>query len=132
MDMFTVVRPEHLNHFGNLFGGQMLHWVDQYAWMVAVRQFPGTQLVTRAMDKVVFTRGVLVGSMLRFDVQRQAIGTTSVTYRVDVYAQESGALEEYPVFETSITFVCVDEAGHKQSLPAPVCGLVCTCAKGRP
>jgi acyl-CoA hydrolase len=132
MDMFTIVRPEHLNHFGNLFGGHLLLWVDQYAWLAATREFPGTRLVTKAMDEVVFTRGVLVGSMLRFAIQRQTIGNTSVTYRVDVYAQESGALEEYPVFETQITFVCVDAEGNKQTVPKPVACVQCTCGRGRP
>jgi len=129
MDMFTIVRPEHLNHFGKLFGGHMLNWVDQYAWLVAARQFPGSRLVTRAMDKIVFTRQVLMGSMLRFAVKRERIGHTSVTYRVDVYAQESGAIEEYPVFETSITFVCINEAGEKQPIPPPVACLACTCGR---
>ena len=38
------------------------------ALLAAAREFPGTQLVTKAMDKVVFTQGVKVGSMLRFAV----------------------------------------------------------------
>ena len=132
MDLFTIVRPEHLNHFGNLFGGHMLCWVDQYAWLAATREFPGIRLVTRAMDQVVFTRGVKLGSMLRFAVQRQTMGTTSVTYRVDVYAQESGTATEYPVFETGITFVCVDEQGNKQAVPSPTRCVQCTCGRGRP
>jgi len=132
MDLFTTVRPEHLNHFGHLFGGHLLLWVDQYAWLAATRELPGTRLVTRAMDEVVFTQGVKVGSMLRFAVQRQSIGTTSVHYRVDVYAQESGAFEEYPVFETRITFVCVDENGNKQPVPQPVHCVPCTCTRGKP
>ena len=132
MDLFTTVRPEHLNHFGHLFGGHLLRWVDQYAWLAATREFPGCRLVTRAMDEVVFARGVKVGSMLRFAVQRQSIGTTSVKYRVDVYAQESGAFEEYPVFETQITFVCVNEAGEKQAVPEPVRCVQCSCGRGKP
>lgn len=31
MENFTLVRPEHLNHHGYLFGGVLLKWVDEYA-----------------------------------------------------------------------------------------------------
>ena len=120
MELFTIVRPEHLNHYGNLFGGQMLKWVDEYAYLAAIREFPGELLVTRAMDRVIFSRRVPNGSMLRFDVKRGTIGVSSVTYDVVVYARESGKVREYDAFETSITFVCVDAEHRKKSLPAPL------------
>ncbi|NLF19424.1 MAG: acyl-CoA thioesterase [Lentisphaerae bacterium] len=117
MDLLTIVRPEHMNHYGNLFGGQMLKWIDEYAYLVAVRDFPGARLVTRAMADVSFTRGVKCGSTLRFEVRRGAVGTTSVRYSVRVFAQECGEIEEYHVFETTITFVCVDRNQQKTALP---------------
>ena len=122
MDLFTIVRPEHLNHYGHLFGGQMLKWIDEYAYLVAVREFPGARLVTRAMDDVSFTRGVQVGSTLRFSVCRSNLGTTSVRYSVNVFAQECGRLDEYHVFRTTITFVCIGATHEKQPLPPPAAG----------
>ena len=117
--MYTMVRPEHLNHFGNLFGGQMLKWVDEYAYLAAVRDYPGQMLVTRAMADVSFRKGVQVGSVLRFRVERGRIGVSSVAYSVTVFAQECGAREEYPVFETSIVFACIDRLYRKVPLPSP-------------
>ncbi|HSO80381.1 MAG TPA: hotdog domain-containing protein, partial [Chromatiaceae bacterium] len=35
MESYKVVRPEHLNHFGHLFGGCLLKWVDEIAWIAA-------------------------------------------------------------------------------------------------
>jgi len=122
MDLLTIVRPEHMNHYGSLFGGQMLKWIDEYAYLVAVREFPGARLVTRAMADVSFTRGVKVGSTLRFSVRRCGLGTTSVRYAVEVFAQECGQTEEYGVFRTTITFVCVGPDQVKTRLPAPVAG----------
>ena len=117
MDLFTMVRPEHLNHYGHLFGGQMLKWIDEYAYLVGVRDFPGARLVTRAMNDVSFTRGVRVGSTLRFSVTQSGRGTSSVSYAVEVYAQECGGTREHHVFRTTITFVCIDARGAKQALP---------------
>jgi len=117
MNTFTLVRPEHLNHYGYLFGGQLLKWVDENAWLVAARDFPGYVLVTRAMDDIDFKNRVLNGSILRFNVIPHRLGKTSVTYQVVVYADAPGENEENKVFTTHITFACVDEHGQKKSLP---------------
>ncbi len=117
MDTFTLVRTEHLNHFGYLFGGQLLKWVDESAWLVAARDFPGHNLVTRAMDRIDFKTRVVNGSILRLHVLPWQQGTTSVTYSVDVFADEPGTSKEKIVFSTHVTFACVDEAGNKTALP---------------
>ncbi len=118
MNTYTLVRPEHLNHHGYLFGGNMLKWVDEYAWLTASRAFPGCSLVTVAMDKIVFKEKVSNGSILRFAVTMRARGTTSVSYDVNVFADAPGARRERKVFSTQITFVHVDARGNKKRLPA--------------
>ena len=117
MDSFALVRSEHLNHHGYLFGGCMLKWVDEYAWLAASREYHGCTLVTVAMDKIAFREPVVNGSILRFDVARQRQGTTSVTYAVNVYADAPGAESEKHVFATQVTFVRIDDRGRKQPLP---------------
>ena len=117
MDNFALVRPEHLNHFGSLFGGQLLKWVDEFAWMAASREFRGCRLVTIAMDRVEFRRGAPSGSILRFHIEPARLGTTSVTYSVEVFSDEPGADAEAAIFSTRITFVRIDDAGNKLPLP---------------
>ena len=117
MNTFTIVRPEHLNHHGYLFGGSMLRWVDEFAWLVAARDFNGCTLVTRAMDRIEFTERVLNGSILRFSILPSTIGKTAVTYSVEVFADEPGAVEEKKVFSTRVTFVSLDNEGKKCELP---------------
>ena len=41
MENRRLVLPEHLNHFGFLFGGQLLRWVDGTAWIAASLDYPG-------------------------------------------------------------------------------------------
>lgn len=117
MDNFTLVRPEHLNHYGYLFGGAMLKWVDECAWLVASRDFPGCSLVTMAMDDIVFRKRVLNGSILRFSILPRKQGTTSVTYSVEVFADAPGAAKEVNVFSTQVTYVRLDKKGNKYPLP---------------
>lgn len=119
MNNYAIVRQEHLNHYGFLFGGAMLQWVDEYAWLVASLDFPGCPLVTVGMDRISFRKPVANGSILRFDIRPIKRGTTSVQYAVDVFADAPGADTETEVFSTTITFARVDADGNKQALPAP-------------
>lgn len=114
MESFTIVRPEHLNHHGFLFGGQMLKWVDEYAWLAASREFVNCRWVTIAMDRVEFKKKVIPGSILHFITKLKESGKTSVTYRVVVFADEEGSKEEIEVFSTLVTMVNVDESGKKR------------------
>ena len=117
MENFTSVRPEHLNQHGFLFGGQMLLWVDEFAWMAATLDYPGCKFVTVGIDKANFHRSAPLGASLRFNIEPTRRGNTSVTYGVRIFARPFGAAEEYPIFSTGVTFVRVDESGNKIPLP---------------
>lgn len=118
MQFHTLVRPEHLNHNGNLFGGYMLLWVDEYAYIAAIKEYPEAHFVTRAMDAASFTRGVGLGAVLTFDVKADNVGRTSVTYAVDVTAMELPSGTEQEVFSTHVTMCNTDANGNKKTLPA--------------
>lgn len=117
MNNFALVRPEHLNHHGRLFGGAMLKWVDEFAWLAASRDFPHCSLVTIGMDRVEFHQPVPSGSILRFQILPLRQGTTSASYSVEVFSDEPGADAERSVFSTNVTFVHVDAEGRKCPLP---------------
>ena len=118
MDNFTLVRPEHLNHHGYLFGGMMLKWVDENAWMAATRDYPGCKFVTISMDACRFKQPVENGAILRYHMEETEHGKTSLTYQVTVLADEPGANSEKEVFSTQVTFVRLDENGTPCDLPA--------------
>lgn len=120
MQSFKVVRPEHLNHYGYLFGGFLLMWVDEIAWIAASRDNPGCRFVTVAMDRVEFHRGVNQGAVLRFDAAESCRGNSSLTYAINVFADDLETGAEEPIFSTCITFVCLGEDGRKAALPSAV------------
>ena len=117
MDNYTIVRSEHLNHYGYLFGGTLLRWVDEFAWIFASLDFPGCTLVTVGMDQSSFKERIESGSILRFNILPVQLGTSSISYSVDVYADAPGATEEKLVFSTKVTFVRIDAEGRKAPLP---------------
>lgn len=117
MENYTLVRPEHLNHHGYLFGGVLLKWVDENAWMAASLDYPGCTLVTINMDACRFKYRVENGSILRFNIERTEQGRSSVTYMVIVMADEPGSNVEKEVFSTKVTFVRLDDQGGVCALP---------------
>lgn len=117
MQQYKLVLPEHLNHYGYLFGGNMLKWIDEYAWIAASLDYPGCKFVTIGMDKVEFRKGVTKGTILRFEVEKARQGRSSVQYTVNVYADDIETGSEQTVFSTHVTFVCLDDTGVKRELP---------------
>ncbi|MBD5779150.1 acyl-CoA thioesterase [Pelagicoccus sp. NFK12] len=119
MDNYKLVHPGHLNHHGFLFGGNMLKWVDEYAYIAACADFPNQLFVTVAMDQLQFRKRVRSGEILRFRSLLADRGKSSVRYSVAV-TREKASGEHEEIFATHISYVCVDETGEKKLLPRDV------------
>ncbi len=116
MDHFKFVISEHLNHYGTLYGGNLLKWIDEVGYITAAVEFPNNQFVTVALDNVEFKHRIEVGAVLKFSVERLRRGNTSLTYDVKVYSAVEEAQSNTVLFETKITFVNVDAQGNKASI----------------
>lgn len=117
MEHHKLVLPEHMNQHGFLFGGYLLQWIDEFAWITATVDYPGLRFVTVAMDNLQFRRGIDTGEVLRFVVERAGTGRTSVRYRVSAHGIVKQPDPATVLFETTITFVNVDAEGGKTPLP---------------
>ncbi len=75
------------------------------------------KFVTIGMDRVEFRRPVRAGAILRFSVQRDQAGNSSVRYIATVYRDDIETGVEEAIFSTHVSFVCLDDKGGKQPLP---------------
>lgn len=114
MENYKLVLPGELNQYGFLFGGYLLKWVDEVAWIAATLDYPGCNFVTRGMDNVEFRKSVRQGTILRFETRLENKGTTSLRYSVNAYR---GGGEKELIFSTTVTFVNINAAGEKTPLP---------------
>lgn len=112
MENHKLVLPEHLNHYGFLFGGNLLKWVDEYAYIAATIEYPGCNFVTIGMDRVEFRKSVRQGTILKFLVEKTGEGSTSVQYLVHVYRCTNLEAKNL-IFSTHVTLVRVDGQGKK-------------------
>ena len=111
MQHHKLVLPEHMNHQGSLFGGYLLMWIDEVAYMTANLHFPGHRFVTIALDNVEFKHRIECGEIICFLALLEKQGNTSLTYRRSV----TGTREQSDklLFETRVSFVSVDDKGKK-------------------
>ena len=113
METHHLVLPGDLNHYGFLFGGRLLAWIDEASWIAASLDYPHCQFVTVAMDTVEFHQSVRQGTILSIRCAKSREGTTSVTYAVEVHDRKA---RPGPIFSTRVTFVSVDDDGGKRPL----------------
>ncbi|MGB5324566.1 MAG: acyl-CoA thioesterase [Pseudomonadales bacterium] len=116
MEHYKIVLPEALNDYGSLFGGALLKWIDEIAYIRVSLDFPGQHFVTIGLDNVEFRHRIQKGQILRFLCEKTRVGNTSVTYNVRVYAARYGVESNTILFESNITFVCVDGSGSKKPI----------------
>ena len=74
------------------------------------------RFVTVALENVEFKHRIELGAVLKFSVEKLRLGDSSLTYEVKVYSATAGAASNAVLFETSITFVNIDEHGNKASI----------------
>ena len=55
-----IIRPNHLNAAGRLFGGMLVQWIDEVAGIVAMRH-TRENCITASIDNLKFIRGAYLG-----------------------------------------------------------------------
>ena len=113
MQNYQLVLTEHLNHYGYLFGGTLLKWVDESAYICARLDHPCKSFVTVGMEQVTYKKRVELGSIILFNVYKEKTGRTSVTYNVVASVASSLNDDCSEIFSTTVTFVCIDKDGNK-------------------
>jgi len=112
-----VVRQEHLNQYGSLFGGRVLSVIDELAFVACSRTYPGSNFVTRAIEDAEFTAPATLGDVLEFNFGIAGVGRTSVKVRVDMIIYGSHGGEPRKSFDGHVVMVCVDDKGNAVPVP---------------
>ena len=113
----VIPMPRDCNANGDIFGGWVMAQVDMAGAVVPARYVKG-RMVTVAVNEFVFKHPVRVGDILSFFAKLTRIGRTSITVKIEVFAERFGSENEYTkVTEASLTYVAIDEHGHPREVP---------------
>ena len=105
---YMLVRQEHLNQYGGLFGGVVLSTIDELAFIACARAFPGKNFLTRSVQNADFDVAPVLGDILEFSFHVEKVGNTSVTVHVRMSICK-GASDPVTAFDGRVVLVCVDE-----------------------
>ena len=109
--------PADANQNGDIFGGWIMAQVDIAGGTVAGKLARG-RVATVAVREFVFKQPVQIGDLLSFYAEVEHIGTTSITVKVEVYAERRPAEPKVvKVTEAKLTFVAIDGAGRPRPVP---------------
>jgi acyl-CoA thioesterase YciA len=108
----VVMMPRDTNHYGTIFGGVILSYIDQAGFVEARRHNTAVKWVTVAVDRVEFKSPVLVGDVVNFFARTSREGRTSVTVEVEVRAERHDSGQVVPVTSARLVMVAVDAHGR--------------------
>ena len=109
--------PADANVHGDVFGGWIMAQVDIAGAQPAVKRANG-RVATVAVNSFQFKNPVFVGDLLSFYADVVKVGTTSVTVKVEVYAERNRMnAQVVKVTEATLTYVATD--GQRKPRPLP-------------
>ncbi len=119
-EMTEYVLPQHANALGNVFGGQIMAWMDLCAAITAQRH-TGEMCVTAFVDDLKFLNPVKVGEVVRMSARVSASFRTSLEIEIEVQGEDSRSRRCWPCVHARMTFVAID--AHGKPVPVPPLGL---------
>ena len=114
--MRVMPMPADANANGDIFGGWIMAQVDVAGAVLPMRIAKG-RIATVAVNEFVFKQPVSIGDLLSFYAEVVRVGRTSITVRVEVYAERNPAdLQVVKVTEARLTYVAIDSSGQPRQI----------------
>ncbi|NVJ70603.1 MAG: acyl-CoA thioesterase [Alphaproteobacteria bacterium] len=111
----TIPQPSDLNVNGNIFGGWVLSQMD-LAGADAASRLAGGPVATVAIEGMKFHQPIELGDVISIYADIEKTGRTSVTVKLDVYAERGVKRTLHRVTSGVYVFVAIDENGQPTPL----------------
>jgi acyl-CoA thioesterase YciA len=113
MQLLTThpVKKSDLGTHGNLFGGNLLSWVDSAIAAYAMEMCHSKNMVTVSIDKCEFKKPAKEGTLVKIYAKLSKVGTTSAQFDVEARNYNVFTEEEVCILSTHMTFVRIDDEG---------------------
>lgn len=114
--MKVIPMPADCNANGDIFGGWVMAQVDLAGSVIPARYAQG-RMATVAVNEFIFKQPVRVGDILSFFSVVARVGKTSVTVKVEVFAERFKSQGSYiKVTEALVTYVAIDDHGRPREI----------------
>ena len=109
-----LVLPNETNHYGNMFGGELLARMDRVGTIAAVRH---SVVVTAAVNSVSFNKTIPQGSVVTVEASISRAFTSSMEVYIDVWVEDSVSGERIKSNEAIYTFVALNAEDKPMAVP---------------
>lgn len=118
MELITrhLCKTSNLGVHGNLFGGQMLAWLDEAGGILATRVCKTKKMVTVKFDEVIFHKPVKENHEVSIYGAVESVGTTSITLRLVAKRYDVYDTTEEEVCSIRAVFVRISHEGKKRPI----------------
>ena len=122
MELITkhLCKASNIGVHGNLFGGQMISWLDEAAALMATEICKTLKMVTVQMDEVKFKIQIKENHRVNIYGEILNIGTTSITLHLVAKRYNVYTKEETEACSINMTFVRISDEGTKRAIDLEV------------
>lgn len=115
--MVYPVFPANANHYDTLFGGQVMAWMDQAAFICATR-WCRRKVVTAHSSAIDFHHAVPVGTIVEIIARLDKVGRTSMTVKVELWVEPMDRPERTLACQGEFVLVAVDTLNRPTPVPS--------------
>jgi acyl-CoA thioesterase YciA len=112
----TLAMPADANAAGDIFGGWVMAQMDLSCGIRAAERARG-RVVTAAVKEMAFEMPVKIGDTLCIYTDVIKVGRTSMTLKVEAWAQRYLSDRMDKVTDALFVMVALDETGHPKPVP---------------
>ncbi|WP_372353115.1 acyl-CoA thioesterase [Pararhizobium sp. YC-54] len=112
----TLAMPADANAAGDIFGGWVMAQMDLSCGIRAAERARG-RVVTAAVKEMAFEMPVKIGDTLCIYTDVVKVGRTSMTLKVEAWAQRYLSDRMDKVTDALFVMVALDETGHPKPVP---------------
>jgi acyl-CoA hydrolase len=115
LHMSFLAEPKDVNFGGHVHGGEVMKWMDQIGYALAVKYSKG-YAVTKFVDNINFKSPMKIGDLVSLSAKIMSVGVTSM--RIEIHVKSENLQTEVVSDNCSceMIFVAVDKEGNKRSL----------------
>lgn len=112
---FKAIFPCMLNANETLFGGEVLKWMDEVAYITATR-FTHERMFTVNSEKIKFLKAVHPDTIVEIVGRVEKVKMIRVFVKVEIYAEEIYGTNREKVIEGTFVFAALDENNKPKQL----------------
>ena len=112
---FKAIFPCMLNANETLFGGEVLKWMDEVAYITATR-FTHERMFTINSEKIKFLKAVHPDTIVEIVGRVEKVKMIRVFVKVEIYAEEIYGTNREKVIEGTFVFAALDENNKPKQL----------------